>query len=248
MTDFTGEFTNAVGAGSFFTANDIRGLYFDVAAPVIINTVDVYANSAGDRTIEVLDDQGNTVVEKVVFIPASPTIPTTVTLNFTMYPGTNYFIKCRGFVDLYRNSSGAVYPYTSTHVNITNSNAGSPGYYYFFYNWTYTEITCNTGRTLVLAEDTCTVGLPDVFAAGTFDLYPNPNKGKFDLQFSVASEDQYSIRIMNGMGQAVYREELKRFAGEYRKQLDLTKMGAGVYMVEISNSAGDKVSRRVIVN
>jgi len=72
------------------------GLYFDVTTPVVINTVDVYSNSAGDRTIEVLDGQGNTVVEKVVSIPASPNTPHTVTLNFTMYPGTNYLYQMQG--------------------------------------------------------------------------------------------------------------------------------------------------------
>lgn len=47
-----GEVGNGFGAGSFFTANDIRGLYFDVINPVILNSVDVYANTSGARTIE----------------------------------------------------------------------------------------------------------------------------------------------------------------------------------------------------
>ena len=133
--DFVGESNNTIGAGAFFTANDIRGLYFDVFNPVILNTVDVYPNSAGNRTIEIIDSQGNLFKDTTIFIPASPTIPVTINLNITLYPGTNYFIKCRGLVDLFRNSAGAIYPYLSTFgdVNITNSNAGSSGYYYFLY-------------------------------------------------------------------------------------------------------------------
>jgi hypothetical protein len=128
-----------------------------VVCPVIINSFDVYANSAGNRTIEILDAQGNVYADTTIFIPASGSNPTTVNVNFTVYPGTNYFIKCRGLVDLYRNSSGAVYPYNSSCINVTGSNAGTPGYYYFFYLWNYNEISCNTGRSPVTAVDTCAV-------------------------------------------------------------------------------------------
>ncbi|MBL0341092.1 MAG: PKD domain-containing protein [Bacteroidetes bacterium] len=143
-TDYTGAFDINMGAGAFFVANDIRGIYFDVLSPVILNSVDVFANSAGDRTIEILDTQGNTVIDTTIFMAASGTNAQTINLNFALYPGTNYFIKCRGNVDLYRNSSGAVYPYTSSSVNITGSNANAPGYYYFFYNGMYSDITGNT--------------------------------------------------------------------------------------------------------
>lgn len=247
LVDFTGEFSNSIGSGAFFTANDIRGLYFDVLAPVIINTVDVYSNSAGNRTIEVIDSQGNTVVEKVVFIPTAPTIPYTVNLDFTMYPGTDYFIKCRGLVDLFRNSSGPTYPYTSTYVNVTGSNAGASGYYYFFYNWTYRDITCNTGRTVVVAQDTCAVGLNDVNESGAFEIYPNPNKGKFDLRFEAIDERNITIKVFNSFGQEIYSEDVKQLAGENRKSFDISKYGAGVYMLEIS-SDDKKLSRRIVIN
>jgi PKD repeat protein/photosystem II stability/assembly factor-like uncharacterized protein len=247
IVDFLGESSNNVGAGAFFTANDIRGLFFDVLTPVTINTVDVYSNSAGDRTIEIIDNQGNTVLEKVVFIPASGTNLTTVTLNFTVYPGTDYFIKCRGLVDLYRNSSGAVYPYTSTYVNITGSNAGASGYYYFFYNWTYTEVTCNTARTQVIAEDTCSVGLNDLFATGNLEIFPNPSKGKFDLKFESAKSGLITLTMMNSMGQSVYNEDLNIVAGEYKKSFDFSKLGSGVYMLELGE-ADHKVKKKIVIN
>lgn len=245
--DYAGEFSNAFGAGAFFTANDIRGLYFDVAAPVILNTVDVFSNSAGDRTIEVIDINGNTVAEKVVFIPASPNTPYTVTLNLPLYPGNDYFIKCRGLVDLFRNSSGANYPYTSTHINITNSNASIPGYYYFFYNWVYTEVVCNTGRTEVIAEDTCAVGLNDLFTTNSVELFPNPSKGKFDLHFTAAQNSDLTIHITDPLGKAIMVQPLTAVSGEIRKSFDLTSFGAGVYLMEITS--GEKiVSRKVVVH
>jgi photosystem II stability/assembly factor-like uncharacterized protein len=247
QTDYVGESGTSTGTGAFFTANDIRGLYFDVTSPVIIQSFEVYSNSAGDRTIEIIDEQGNTYADTTIFIPASPTQPYTVNVNFTVYPGNNYFIKCRGLVDLYRMSSGAVYPYNSTAVNITGSNAGSPGYYYFFYFWTYTEIACNTGRTACVALDTCAVqGLDDLKAVNNFEIFPNPNQGEFTVKFNAAQPDNYTIKITNALGEVVHEYTLNAFIGEHRRTINLEKISKGVYMVNIISSDKSTVKRITI--
>jgi len=237
--DYTGEALTSIGAGAFFTANDIRGMYFDVLNPIILQSVEVYSNSAGNRTIEIIDAQGNTYADTTIFIPASPNNPVTVNVNFTLYPGSNYFIKCRGLVDLWRNSAGAAYPYNSTSVNITNSNAGSPGYYYFFYFWTFQEIACNTGRTPVTALDTCAIiGIEDLFSDNTLELSPNPNDGKFNLTFDAKVQANYMITITNALGKKVFEYPLLTFAGEHKRNIDLSHLSKGLYLVNISS--GDK--------
>lgn len=245
--DYVGEFGNGFGAGAFFTANDIRGLYFDVTNPVILNSVDVFANTSGDRTIEILDAQGNTYIDTTVFIPASGANTTTVTLNFTLYPGSNYFIKCRGYVDLYRNSAGAVYPYNSTSINLTGSNAGSPGYYYFFYNWQYTDITCNTGRTPVVALDTCSVSIEEQELQNSMEVFPNPTHGQFHLTFNAKKSNNYSVNITNALGAIVYRSAVDVVAGKVDKMIDLSEMSKGVYMINVSDGTAT-VSKRITLN
>ena len=245
VVDYTGESVNNIGAGAMFTANDIRGLYFDVLTPVILQSVEVYSGSAGNRTIEIIDAQGNTYADTTIFIPASPTNTTTVNVNFTLYPGNDYFIKCRGLVDLYRNSAGAVYPYLSSAVNITGSNAGSPGYYYFFYFWTFQEIACNTGRTACVALDTCAViGIEDVFSNNTLDIFPNPNDGKFNLTFDAKVQADYMVTITNTLGKKVFEYPLTSFAGEHKRAIDLSHLSKGLYLINISS--GDKQITRKI--
>ncbi|HQF27678.1 MAG TPA: T9SS type A sorting domain-containing protein, partial [Bacteroidia bacterium] len=245
--DYVGEFGNGFGAGAFFTANDIRGLYFDVTNPVILNSVDVFANTSGDRTIEILDAQGNTYADTTVFVPASGANTTTVTLNFKLYPGSNYFIKCRGYVDLYRNSGGAVYPYNSTSINLTGSNAGSPGYYYFFYNWQYTDITCNTGRTPVIALDTCSVSIEEQELQSSMEVFPNPTHGQFHLTFNAKKASNYSVNITNALGAVVYRSAVDVVAGKVDKQIDLSELSKGVYMINVSDGNA-VVSKRITLN
>jgi len=246
LIDFVGEFNNSIGNGGFFTANDIRGLYFNVSSPVVLNTVDVFSNSAGDRTIEVIDDQGNTAVEKVVFIPYSPNTPYTVQLDITLYPGNDYFIKCRGLVDLYRNSSGPTYPYTSTYIDITGSNASQPGYYYFFYNWVYSELTCNTGRTEVIGVDTCTVGIPEIAFFDNVGIYPNPSNGKFELSFSIREKSDVTISVLTTTGQSVFAEKMKCQPGITRKNFNLSDLSSGTYFIEIK-SGNNELRRKIVL-
>ncbi len=245
-TNNVGPVDYTIGAGSMFVANDIRGLYFDVLTPVIINSVDVFSNSAGNRTIEIIDPQGNTYLDTTIFIPASPATAVTVPVNFKVYPGTNYFIKCRGLVDLYRNSSGAVYPYTSPSINITNSNAGSPGYYYFFYFWDYTDIVCNTGRNPVTGTVYTCSSVEELFANGSFMVYPNPNFGTFDLSFETINKDDYTIKVMDAIGKVIYEEKANDFSGKFSKKIDITAAGKGVYMIEVSNGKNESIKKIVV--
>ena len=245
-TDITGAGSNSMGAGAMFSGNDIRGLYFDVTQPVTLNSFDVYANTAGARTIQILDSQGNDFYDTTLTIPASPTTPTTVNVKITVYPGTGYFIKFLGLVDCYRNTAGAVYPYASTAVNITGSNAGLPGYYYFFYNWQYTMNSCNTPRTPCTALDSCATGINDPTAAGAMNIFPNPNSGNFMLSFQTQNKDNYKIKITNTLGQIVYEENLNDFSGDYSRKMDVATYGKGVYMLSISNSKNETVKKVMV--
>jgi PKD repeat protein len=246
VPDITGETDNSIGAGAYFTANDIRGNYFDVLQPIILKSVQVYSNSAANRTIEIIDATGDTYIDTTIFIPVS-TSPYTVNLNFRIYPGTGYFIKCRGYVDLYRNSSGASFPYLSSAVNVTGTNAGSGGYYYFFYSWDYETFVCNTARTQVTANDSCsTVEINELVGVSALSIYPNPNSGKFILEFNSEVKDNYVIKLTNAVGQVIREVRLDEFSTKYSKSFDVSSFGKGMYMLSITNSKKETV-RKVIV-
>ncbi len=249
--DFVGLNDNVGNAGSIFSANDIRGLYFDVNTPVIIQSVDIYPQTAGKRTIEILDDNGNLVTDTTLTVISSPSTAVTVTINRAVYPGKNYFIKFRGMVDCFRNTAGAVYPYeastTPSPIVITNSNAGTPGYYYFFYNWKFQNIVCNTGRTPIILRDTCfVIGVNDLFVNKKIDIYPNPNTGLFNASFTVENSDNYRVKINNNLGQLVYEEKLENFVGVYSKKIDISSFQKGVYFMSVSNSKNETVKKVIV--
>ncbi len=134
---------NTFGSGGNFTS-DARFIFFDAFRPFKLNSVIVYANSTGNRNIQLRDNQGNIVDQTTVNIPLGAQL---VTLDFDVPVGTDFELAVNGNVDLYRNNSNVNYPYEVPGVlSITRSNAGNAGnFYYFFYDW-QVEFASDCGR------------------------------------------------------------------------------------------------------
>jgi len=145
-SQYAGPADNTIGGGSTFTNNNYHNLYFDCYSTAKLVSVKVYAQGAGNRTITLIQS-GNTLQSLTVNIPTGTS---RVTLNFDLPVGNNFELGIQGNVDLYRNNSGAVFPYTlGGLVSITGTNAGDPDYYYFFYDWELQEPPCKSLRTMV---------------------------------------------------------------------------------------------------
>lgn len=151
-TQNLGPADNTFGGGGFF--NGDQHLVFDCVAPVVLKTVKVYANGAGNRTIELRDNAGSVLQSAVVNIPDGEQ---TITLNFNIPVGVNLQLGTLNGSqqDLYRNNTGPSYPYTIGGGEVTITQA-SPGldWYYFFYNWEIESPGCTSERTEVIATVT----------------------------------------------------------------------------------------------
>ncbi len=131
-----------------YTQTTERGEVFNVLKPGVLQSVYVNASGAGNRTIRLLNSGGTVLYSTTINIPAGTS---RVTLNFPLTVGTGYQLTATGPANLYRNSSGAVYPYTDAGgiVSITNNTANAAGYYYFFYDWIVKENNCISLKTPV---------------------------------------------------------------------------------------------------
>jgi Zn-dependent metalloprotease len=159
---------NTFGGGGNFT-NDVRYLIFDVMQPCTLKTVKVYAQGAGNRTIEHRDAAGNVINSVTINIPTGTQV---ITLDFPLSPGTDYQLGISGDVDLYRNNNSASFPYTISNLaEITGTNAGQPGFYYFYYDWNLQEADCISSRTAVNATvDQVTANYSFTVNQGTVDF------------------------------------------------------------------------------
>ena len=239
-----GQPDSALGAGSTYTATAAHGEYFDVLKPCKLVSVKTYASTAGNRIISVVNALGVTVQSYTVNIPVGLS---TVSLNFSLAAGTGYWIGIpSGTTNLYRNSGGATYPYTSNVINITGNDA-SAGYYYYFYDWKVQQNPCGSESAVVSGIDSCAVtNVGDIATNNFLGIFPNPNSGMFTAKFQTTNTDNYVVKITNTLGQIVYQESLNNFSGTYSKQLDIATYGKGIYMFSITNSKNQDMKKVII--
>ena len=65
-------------------------------------------------------------------------------------------------------------------------------------------------------------------------IYPNPNNGNFNLDFSNITADNLDIKIIDAQGKTVYTKELMNVAGSASEMVNLTSFGSGIYVVQIT--------------
>lgn len=175
VTQYGGE--TASGGASTFTqdggqyhTNSSFWPVFDAHTDIIIESVRVFAGTSAERTIALIDNQGNTLESLTIFIPQGEQV---IELMFSVPEGQQYGLRSVGSnPQLWRDGPPANlgYPYaigdlaTITSSSIEGVNAQA--FYYFFYDWQVSTpaTLCTSSRTEVVIE----VNIPDV-CLGDFD-------------------------------------------------------------------------------
>ncbi len=128
---FGGALDNTIGSGSYFY-ND-QYLIFSSTEDCVILSSDVYSENPVTVTFELRNSSGLVLDDTThSLVPGKQNIK----LNFEVPIGTDMQLGLSSSNSgLYRNNTGASYPYNiGDMIQITNSSASQPGYYYFYYN------------------------------------------------------------------------------------------------------------------
>ncbi|TXI79079.1 MAG: T9SS type A sorting domain-containing protein [Flavobacteriales bacterium] len=88
-------------------------------------------------------------------------------------------------------------------------------------------------------------GLATASEDGSVLIQPNPNNGRFTLSFVNTEKGDVNVEVINSIGQSVYNETVRDLEGNYKKEMDLTTMGAGAYYVKLKRN-GNTTSHKVI--
>lgn len=119
-------------------------------------------------------------------------------------------------------------------------------------NGTYTATVYNTlfpdCSVEANAYELTGVGIADVVTNNLYDVnvYPNPNSGRFNINFGIETTADVKITVSNLIGQQVFNRTLEGFSGTYNQELDLSGLGKGVYIVNFE-TGGTAVNRKVVV-
>ena len=76
-------------------------------------------------------------------------------------------------------------------------------------------------------------------------FYPNPNDGRFRLQFNAPDEGDVTVRVVNMQGKALYTKKLPGFSGRYDEMISLGDQVAGTYLLSISQN-GQTVNKKLV--
>jgi hypothetical protein len=85
--------------------------------------------------------------------------------------------------------------------------------------------------------------MPKLDDAETIRLYPNPNGGKFNLEFDLKEKGHTEIKIFDKSGNQIYEESLENFTGKYQKEIDLGNISSEMYILKIKQGKKEFVRR-----
>src|SRR5690606_29672683 len=193
-----------------FQNNGTYYLLFNTTADLVIKSVKVYANGAGERPIALVDQgTGQTLASGDFFIPDGES---RVQLDLFAPANGNYALRIvSGNPQLWRDGVGSnpAFPYDLGGLGaITGSNAGSAAYYYFFYDWEVAAPTiwCEGPRTPVevLVGPT---GLSADQQLSGLRVFPNPAKELIILDGELPA-GATSVEIIHAAGRTCLRQAL----------------------------------------
>ncbi|MBS1637933.1 MAG: T9SS type A sorting domain-containing protein [Bacteroidetes bacterium] len=156
-------------------------------------------------------------------------------------------------------------PTTSGAVKTDACSATSPGYMYQNY-MDYTEDKClvmftngqkarmmacmqNCTRRTSLATSTVCALPTDVIENKTdvhsVSVYPNPSNGEFTVSVDAENISDYTITVVNALGQIVYDRKLM-YTADNATKIDMNRQNPGVYFVRVNTAKGNTVKRLII--
>ncbi len=77
-------------------------------------------------------------------------------------------------------------------------------------------------------------------------IYPNPSNGVFTLTFNMKKKEDVTIRMFDINGRLVHSIQYKDYFGTFRKTLDLSELGSGLYFFQIVSETGIVYTQIVI--
>lgn len=78
------------------------------------------------------------------------------------------------------------------------------------------------------------------------NYYPNPNNGIFNLKFTLDQKEEVTVKVIDILGNEVYKELLLDFKRTYDNQIDLKGKVKGIYILQIIQKR-KSLTRKILV-
>lgn len=148
---------------------------------------------------------------------------------------------------------------TESEVLIFNNATVSTAYvaYVYGYNSAYNANACYTLRASISSApwalrtdgsydgESEEIELPVVFENAGFGMFPNPAKDQLTVEVPMENDGDVQIAIMDASGRITVQEHFTLGKGNNQANFDLSRLNAGMYLVQVRN--GESVHTRKLV-
>jgi len=106
----------------------------------------------------------------------------------------------------------------------------------------------DTGSIVKFQVEICTqqaVLASENFGIEGFSLYPNPNNGTFNIQFTSTSSNEVKVNVHDMRGREIYNKSFQN-SGLFNESLQLNNVQSGVYLVTVQDGARKEVKKIIV--
>ena len=119
---------------------------------------------------------------------------------------------------------------------------------FFVYNKTYDVMLvasngCGSDTTWIKVN--VDIDVDETPLGRSLELYPNPAKGVVNLEFNTSKDGRAAIRLSDVTGKAVMTSKEENINGRFNKQLDVSRLPAGIYLLEVDD--GEYTTSRKLI-
>jgi hypothetical protein len=83
------------------------------------------------------------------------------------------------------------------------------------------------------------------FGLQDFNLYPNPNKGSFTIQFTSNSGNEIKVNVHDMRGREIFTKSYSNI-GFFNENLKLNSVQTGIYLVTVQDGVKKEVKKIVV--
>ena len=175
--------------------------------------------------------------EGIVFYDLIDAVGCYYSESFLMVPpdSVELIINQIGGMQLEANASGGVSPYSyewfndlGSLVNSQNVNITSNGNYYCI------AIDANHCQSDTITYFYSETSINDS-EVSNFNIYPNPTNDYLTIEFESINEQNYSIYLVDLLGQKILLDRIDKYKGNYTYKLDLIEFAQGIYILELKS-------------
>jgi PKD repeat protein len=78
-----------------------------------------------------------------------------------------------------------------------------------------------------------TVGIDNLATSEIINIYPNPNKGTFNISAEINTSNIVELKLFSAIGQLIYSSKIQPVANKIDKEISVNNLAASVYIIQL---------------